>query len=56
MVSSGTRSRSAGERVRLFSATWAGVKSRQAPPYSSSPSEAWGALAAWSWARLQKQG
>ena len=28
MVSSGTRSRSAGERVRLFSATWAGVKSR----------------------------
>ena len=37
MVSSGTRSRSAGERVRLFSATWAGVKSRQGPAVQQLP-------------------
>ena len=37
MVSSGTRSRSAGERVRLFSATWAGVKWPAGPAVQQLP-------------------
>ena len=56
MVSSGTITRQAGLRLAVRRTISSGVRFRQVPAYTTFPSERWGASAACSWLRLQKQG